>query len=315
MSLKLVTRTEEPGPEQLVDALNGVFGRHPRTRAGNAKGFCVTGRFTPLREAVSLSKAPQFAKPVGLTGRFSMGGGNPKIPDTTKPTPRGLSLRFDLGGGASTDLVMISAPMFFAKSPPQFVEFLQVRTKAPGADKPDQARLEAFNKANPETTRQAAFLNARPVPASYAAVNYWGVHAFTLTNAEGKSRIVKFKAIPEVGEIGLSDEDLKSKGPDFYLDELKERLAKRPVAFELVAILGEDGDPTDDPTMTWDEDAHATVPLGRIVIDAVADNAVCDTFTFDPANLPDGVAGPTNDPVFAVRSGAYAVGLARRLAP
>ena len=304
-----------PGPEQLVDALNGVFGRHPGTRAGNAKGFCVTGRFTPSPEAASLSKAPQFAKPVGLTGRLSMGGGNPKIPDTTKPTPRGLSLRFDLGGGASTDLVMISAPIFFAKSPPQFVEFLKVRSKAPGADAPDPAKLEAFSKANPETTRQAAFLNARPVPASYAGVNYWGVHAFTLTNAEGKSRIVKLKAVPVAGEIGLSDEELKSKGPDFYLDELKERLGKGPVAFELVAILGEDGDPTDDPTAMWDEDAHATVALGRIAIDGVAGTPVCDAFTFDPANLPDGMAGPTNDPIFSVRSGAYAVGLARRLAP
>ena len=303
-----------PSPELLVDALNGVFGKHPGKRSGNAKGFCVSGTFKPSPEASSLSKAPQFAKPVNLTGRLSMGGGNPNIPDTTKPVPRGLSLRFDLGNGATTDLVMISAPVFFAKSPPQFVEFLKVRSKAPGADKPDQAKLEAFSKANPETTRQAAFLNARPVPASYGSVNYWGVHAFTLTNAEGKTRTVKFKAIPEAGEAGLSEDDLKTKGPDFYIEELKERLAKGPVSFQLVAILGQEGDPTDDPTAMWDEDAHATVPLGRILIDAVADTGVCDAFTFDPANLPDGVAGPANDPIFAVRSGAYAVGIARRLA-
>jgi hypothetical protein len=32
----------------------------------------------------------------------------------------------------------------------------------------------------------------------------------------------------------------KAKGPDFYAEELKERLAKGPVVFDLVAIMGND---------------------------------------------------------------------------
>lgn len=72
----------------------------------------------------------------------------------------------------------ISVPLFFAKTPEQVVEFLKVRTPAEGADKPDPEKVKAFSDANPETTRQGAWLNARPVPAGYGDVNYWGVHAF-----------------------------------------------------------------------------------------------------------------------------------------
>ena len=68
----------DPTPADLVDALNGVFGKHAGMRAAHTKGFCVTGQFTPAPEAAALSKAPHFAKPVPVTGRFSLGGGNPE---------------------------------------------------------------------------------------------------------------------------------------------------------------------------------------------------------------------------------------------
>lgn len=117
--------TADPTAVDLVDALNGVFGKHAGMRAAHTKGFCVTGLFTPSPEAATFSKAPQFAKPVPIIGRFSLGGGNPEAPDNAKDNVRGLALRFDLGNGAASDLVMISAPVFFVKTPALFVEFLQ----------------------------------------------------------------------------------------------------------------------------------------------------------------------------------------------
>ena len=74
-------------------------------------------------------------------------------------------------------------------------------------------------------------------------VNYCGVHAFTFTNAEGESALVKYKAIPDAGELELTHDEAKAKGPDFYQAEMTDRLAKGPVMFELVAIRGRDGDP------------------------------------------------------------------------
>jgi catalase len=149
---------EPPRPDQLVDALSGVFGKHPGVRAAHSKGICVTGTFTPSPDAPERSKAPQFAKPVPIIGRFSLGGGNPQAPDNAQDNVRGLAVHFDFGKGANSDLVMISAPVFFVKSPELFVEFLQ--TVGSG----DQAKLKAFFEAHPESTRQRAWLTSHKVP-------------------------------------------------------------------------------------------------------------------------------------------------------
>jgi catalase len=301
---------ETPRPDQLVDGLNAVFGKHAGMRAAHTKGICLSGSFTPAAGAPSLSKAPQFANKVPITARFSLGGGDPNAKDNDQANVRGLAIRFDNGNGAASDLVMISAPVFFAQTPALFLELLQ--TLASG----DKDKLKAFFEAHPESTRQNAWLTSHPVPASYAGVGYWGVHGFTFTNAEGKTQLIKYKAIPEAGELGLTPDAAAAKGPNFYADELKERLAKGPVKFDLVAILGQDGDQTKDPTLRWtDEDNHPTAPLGTVEIDAIAPDATCNAFSFLPANVADGIAGPADDPIFAARSPAYAVSLIRRSTP
>ena len=81
----------------------------------------------------------------------------------------------------------------------------------------------------------------------------------------------------------------------------------------MVAILGEASDPTDEVTAIWPEENRQTAKLGVITIAALEPNATCDAATFDPVELPDGVAGPANDPMFATRSPAYAISLSRRL--
>jgi catalase len=200
--------------------------------------------------------------------------------------------------------------MFFVPTPALFVELL--KTVAAG----DQDKIKAFFGAHPEATRQNAWLTSHPVPASYAGVDYWGVHGFTFTNADGKATLAKYKLIPEAGELGLTPEEAKTKGPDFYEAELKDRLAKGPVAFDLVAIMGKEGDQTSDPTQRWDdEDNRPTAPLGKISIAAIAPDATCDVSTFLPGNVVDGVAGPADDPIFQIRSADYLVSFARRKAP
>jgi len=303
---------EEAQPEDLVNALNGVFGAHAGKRAAHAKGICLKGSFTPTAEAATLSKAPHFAGPVPVTARFSLGGGNPAASDGQKDNARGLAVHFDLGKGNTTDLVMISAPVFVAKTPEQFVALL--KAVAPGPDgKQDAEKIGAFFKANPESTRQATWLNARPVPASYATADYFGVHAFTVTNATGEKHVIKWKFVPVKSEPGLSDEDAKGKGDDFYAAELKDRLAKGPAEFDLYAILGERGDPEDDPTAKWPE-GRKEVKMGTLSITAEEPDATCDAGIFDPNNLADGIEAPKNDKILPMRSLDYAVSFGRRTA-
>jgi L-asparagine transporter-like permease len=53
-----VRAKEPPGPDQLVDALNGVFGKHPGNRAAHTKVICWTGLFAnSLIGALAISPA------------------------------------------------------------------------------------------------------------------------------------------------------------------------------------------------------------------------------------------------------------------
>lgn len=291
--------------------MQAVSGKH-KARASGAKGQCVSGSFTPSPDGAKLSKSPMFAKgerPV--LARFSMGGGNPAIPDFTKAVTRGFAMRIDPDGDAS-EFVFISAPVFGFKTPEQLVEGFKVRV--PGTDgKPDAAKVKAFVDANPETGRQAKHLAGKPIPASYAATPYWGVHAFTLTDAAGKPTVAKLMFTPKGGEQGLTDDEAKAKGKDFYVAELTERLKAEPAAFDLVATVAKSGDPLTDATSEWVEGDRERVTLGTLTIAKIAENADCDARTFDPTILADGLAGPKDDPMFEVRSPAYAVSLTRRL--
>ncbi len=308
--LLTAVHAEETDPAAIVAGQFAAGGNHKGVRASGAKGVCLKGSFAPASGAAALSKAPHFAKEVPVTARFSMGGSNPKISDKTKPVTRGLSVRMSAEAGDMV-FVTISAPVFSTKTPAQLLEFVQVR--APGPDgKPDAEKVKAFAAANPETTRQAAWLNARPVPASYAGVDYWAVHAYTLTNAKGETKTARLKFV-SADKAGLTDDEAKAKPDGFYADELKDRLAKGPARFDLVAILAETGDTLTDPTVAWPEEQRKAETLGTLSITAIEPDATCDARTFDPVvDLPEGVAGPSDDPMFAIRSPAYAVSVSRR---
>jgi catalase len=296
---------QEAQPEQLVDALNGVFGAHAKMRAAHTKGICVKGSFTPTAEAAALSKAPVFSAPVPLVGRFSLGGGNPMASDGQKDNVRGIAMHFQLPDGSVSDLLLISAPIFIAKTPEIFLELLRtVATK-------DKEKIGAFFKANPDSTKQGAWLNARPTPASYATADYFGVHTFYLTNAKGERRAIKWKAEPVGGFVGLTDEEAKSKGTDFYAAELKDRFAKGPLSFDLYAVLGQPGDQDDDPTAEWPAD-RKSVKMGTISITGLENTEACDVGIFDPNVLADGIEPSPTDKILPMRSQDYAVSFGRR---
>ena len=85
-------------PTQLVDALNGVFGKQTDNRAAHAKGIVLEGKFTPSAEAATLSKAPhlQSGTTVPITVRFSDFAGVPTMPawhGSEIPSARRLEFR------------------------------------------------------------------------------------------------------------------------------------------------------------------------------------------------------------------------------
>lgn len=295
----------------IVETMRILSGKQ-KARPSGAKGQCFQATFAPTAEARALTKSVAFAKNSAAQLRFSVGGGNPKVPDATKTVNRGMSLRIDPNGAGNTEFVMVNAPVNFVKSPEQMLAFLQARL--PGADgKPDAAKIKAFTDANPETTNQGKFLGGKPVPGSWVGVNYWAIHPYTFTSASGAKQIVKFRMIPDAGEIGLSDDDAKARPADFLVDDIKARLAAKSTAsFSMVAITGSAQDARLDATLLWpDEDRRPAIKIATLTITALEKNEVCDGQIFDPTNLADGLAGP-DDPLFTQRQPAYAISISQR---
>ena len=56
----IVGAEDQPIEQQLIDAMNQVFGAHPGFRANHAKGIVVEGNFKASAEAAGLSRAVLF---------------------------------------------------------------------------------------------------------------------------------------------------------------------------------------------------------------------------------------------------------------
>jgi catalase len=297
----------------IVDALKAVVGNPKGVRATFAKGQCVRGTYTPSPQAPQITRSLSFTQPSNIIGRFAMGGGNPAVPDTTKTVLRGFSMKLGPEGHVS-DLLTENAPVHFAKNIRQMLAFL--RARVPGPDgKPDHDKIKAFSDANPETLNQAHFIAGRPLPGSFAGTSYWAVHAFPATNAKNVTRFIKFRVVPVDGEVGLSDDDAKSRPADFLFTDLQRRVDQHGVRFDLLAVPGRPTDPVTDLTVRWpDEDTRPAMKLGRIEVTALEANETCDGTIFDPGNLADGIGQPP-DEIFAARRFAYIVSLTKRRTP
>jgi catalase len=301
-----------PNPVEMVDALNGTFGRHAGARASHAKGQCVVGQFEPSAELRRLSRSPLFDRPVlEAVGRLSVGGGNPGVSDKSR-TVRGLALR--IGDGTRTyDLVMVSEPVFFAATPESFVSFLQARVPDPATRKPDPEKIAAHNARYPEGKNQPALLAAHAAPASYASTPYFSNNAFKFVDRAGRGTWARLVMEPAAGTQYLDAAAEASLPDNFLIPELTQRLASAAVEFTLVAQQPGPQDSLVDSSRQWSGDGQAPLPLGRLRITGLGDAARCDGVTFVPTLLPEGIE-PSDDPILKARAAAYAVSFARRQA-
>src|SRR5215203_2268137 len=223
--------------ERVVDAINDISGEHPGHRAAHAKGTLLSGAFTPSGSGLTTA-AHMGDEPVRVTARFSNGGGDPAIPDYAKEG-RGLAVKFYLPDGSKTDVVTLSLPCFFARTPEDFLEFTRARKPDPETGQPDFAKIGAWLEAHPEAgpAIQAA-VSADP-PESYATVAYNSIHSFRWIATDGTERWVRYSFEPEEGERTLSEEDARSRGRDYLQEEIVDRPSS---AFRLLVVVANDGD-------------------------------------------------------------------------
>ena len=270
-------------PNRFLDTFEGTFGKFAGFRRSGAKGVCAMGEFVGSADARALSTASAFSgQPVPVIVRFSVGGANLAAPDNAK-SQRNLALQFNLPGGETWQMGNISAPVFGAATPEQFLGRLESLRPDPATKAADPAKVKAFADANPEVLLQGKHFAGQPVPASFATVSYWGVHAFGFADARGAKQFGKWIFEPVGGTHGLSDDEAKAKGATFLFDELRDRVKAGNAAFDFNLQLAQPGDRIDSAVVPL-PDERKKVNLGRLRITSVATDGggPCLTIKFNP---------------------------------
>ena len=127
-----------------------------------------------------------------MTARFSNGGGDPGIPDYAQEG-RGLAVKFYLADGSKTDIVALSLPCFFARTPEDFLAFTRARKPDPETGEPDFEKVGAWLGEHPEAgpAIQAA-LSGRPA----RELRHGGLQLDPLLQVDGAGRNGALGALP-----------------------------------------------------------------------------------------------------------------------
>jgi catalase len=309
----VIAAQDEVNAEQVVSAIEGVFGVTPGERRNHIKGTCAKGEFVGSSEAALYSRSALFSgKPIQVISRFSLAGGNPKVPDTAK-SPRGMALEFKLPEGNLQHMTMLNTPIFGAMQPRTFLDLMIASKPDPKTGKPDMEKLKNFKATHPDSVAMSEFMAKNNPPASYVSSAYWGIHTFKFVNRENKVTLVRWRFVPQDGEKRLTDDELKSYPGNFLEQDLIDRSKQKPSRWDMIVTIGEAGDSEDNPTLAWPEN-RKQIKAGTLTISVAMPQkgGECEQINFDPLVMGEGIE-PTNDPILLFRSPAYATSFAKRL--
>ena len=298
----------------LLQTLDTISGVHPGYRPAHAKGLMLTGTFTSSPGSKSLTRAPHAqAATTPVIVRLSDSSGLPTVADNDPnfASPRGIAIRFQLGEHVHTDVIGHSTNGFPVRTPEEFLEFLRAAASSgPGAPKPTP--VEAFLGTHPAALRFVQ--TPKPIPVSFARESFLGVNAFKFVNRRGEIRYGRFRIRPALGSEYLDAAAAAAQPSDFLFDELRQRVAKSPVRFELAVQLAESSDIVDDATAQWPEDREqmnfGTIALEKVLPDSESEQR---HIIFDPIPRVDGIDASA-DPLFEARANIYLMSGRRRRA-
>jgi catalase len=298
-------------PARFTDGFEEVNGVHPGFRRNHPKGVGVSGFFESNGNGVRLSKAVVFRPGrVPVLGRFSLGGGQPSAADAPDVV-RGLGLEFSLPDGELWRATMINLPVFLFHTPEAFYEQLIASKPDPETGKPDPAKMKAFLARHPETAQALTVIKGQPVSSGFENSTFHGLHAFRFTNTAGESIPVRWLFAPmqpfEAASTAPAPQD-----KNYLFDALIAQIHRQPLRWQLIVIVGQPGDPTDDATIAWPA-TREKVDVGTVTLDRVEsdDTSAARDINFDPLVLPAGIA-PSDDPLLSARSAVYSRSYTRR---
>jgi catalase len=291
-------------PEQALDRINKVFGRHDGSRTLHAKGAFYAGTFTATPQAAALCRAGHLqGEPVPVRVRWSNGGGHPRNSDKGTDV-RGMAVSFRLPDGGATDLLGQTAPRFPVRTPEAFLQLVE----AAGSPLTLPLFLARHPDAIPATVANARAKSIVP-PFSYAEVSFFPIHAYRWIAADGSDRWVRYRFTPQDGREQRPAGDFT--GRDRLREEILARLADHPVRHTLEVQVAEAGDDPHDPMSVWRGDWFdaGTIEVTGPDPEREQDDEVV---VFDPTRVVDGIE-LSDDPILRFRPGAYSASVSRRV--
>jgi len=300
------------GPERVVKVL-GAMEEHmnnvPGYKRGHARGVAFHGHFTPTPEVAELTTAELFASDrIDTVVRLSNGGSSPYLADRVsgkRGNPLGLGVRFELPSGDHTAWTALNLAAFPPHTPDDFHAMVtDTRAALPGGA-PHPLRMLAFIAPRLPWTLQGIKAAAQLAPpASFATARFNGFHAYYLVDAGGRRRPFRFRWMPVAGIENMDPRDDTLLPPQYLVSEIKQRVERGPVAWQLVFQLAQEGDVIDDLTRLWPE-SRPKVVAGQLVIDRLhEDQGLVESWVMDPTRMPAGIE-LSDDPLLHFRSEAY----------
>lgn len=285
---------------------------YPGFRRAHSKGVCVAGYFQPTSEAPALSSARVFSQArTPWQGRLSVGGADPHAFDA-QARVRSMALLFRTDDGQEWRMAMNSFPFFSVSSPAGFHEQLLASRPDPATGKPDPAKMAAFLARHPEAKRFQAWAKSAPWSNSWANTAYHGVNAFRFIDSAGRTRFVRWSMEPQTPFEAMGEGERGQVTRDYLAQDLRTRLQRGPLRWNLVVTEAAPGDPIDDPSQSWPENRPRHL-AGVLVLESTQPevSGQCRDVNHDPTVVPTGVA-LSNDPILAARAAAYSVSFNRR---
>ncbi|STD13602.1 Catalase HPII [Dermatophilus congolensis] len=291
-------------------------------RAVHARGAAAHGIFESYGTAEKITTAKFLAThaktPVFV--RFSTVLGSRGSADTVRDT-RGFATKFYTEEG-NFDLVGNNMPIFFIQDAIKFPDLIHAGKPHPDREIPQaQSAHDTFwDFVSLHTEAQAHTMwnmSDRGIPLSYRTMEGFGIHTFRLTNAEGKTCLVKWHWKPTAGvHSQLWEEAQLTQGndPDFHRRDLADAIeAGAFPQWELgVQVMPDtedemfEGIDLLDPTKFIPEELCPIQPLGKMTLNANPTNYFAETeqVMFNPGHLVPGI-DVTNDPLLQGRLFSY----------
>ena len=288
----------------------------PGYRRAHARGHGFVGDFVATPKVAELTVAEHLqGERILVVVRLSNAAGSPNAPDLGS-VPRGatlgLGIEFALPSGGRSTWGAANITAFPASSPEEFIALATAQRRNSHGN-PNLLRLLAFVLRHPRTVRGLKALLAHALVRSFAADDFHGLHAYYLVDAEGRRQAFRYHWTSTMtGDRTLTAEEASLWPPQHLIEEMRQRVVRDPVRWDLTFELAEDGDPTHDQLVAWPA-SRRRISAGTLTLTAEhPDQQFVERMVFDPTNVPPGIEC-SDDPLLAFRSKVYSASYAARM--